>query len=249
MLQPRRRFLSRVKMQDFLNELDKTPCHKPWSIHLPPGLLRAEIEDSLRELIEPPDIYPELAKFASGSKTGAVLFWSQEWKYLVLPPFPIVTRTTFQGIATEPLRSLLQHNYCLALVLIRLGAYAIGISYGENLLSHKVGTGLVHARHKKGGSSQARFARHREKQIEYFLTRVCHHTLEQLQPHAKVLDYLVYGGAWTTILSFKKRCPFISQFDDRTLPPLLDIAEPRKAVLETAVSRVWSSTLMEWRED
>ena len=132
---------------------------------------------------------------------------------------------------------------------MRLGAYAIGICDGENLVSSKVGTGLVHGRHRQGGSSAHRFERHRDKQIEYFLTRVCQHAREQLEPQAKALDYVVYGGAWTTILLLQKQCPFLGQFDEPTLPPLLDIPEPRQAVLETAVNRVWSSTVIEWRED
>jgi len=32
------------------------------------------------------------------------------------------------------------------------------------------------------------------------------------------------------------------------LPPLLDIPDPRQAVLEEAVGRVWSSTVVEWEE-
>ena len=63
------------------------------------------------------------------------------------------------------------------------------------------------------------------------------------------VDYIVYGGAQTTILLLQKRCPFLRQFDDRTLPALLDIAEPRQPVLEGAVGRIWSSRVIEWHDD
>jgi len=63
------------------------------------------------------------------------------------------------------------------------------------------------------------------------------------------MDYIVYGGARTTILMLQKYCPLLGKLDRPVLPPLLDIPEPRQAVLETAVSRVWSSTVYEWRED
>jgi peptide subunit release factor 1 (eRF1) len=132
---------------------------------------------------------------------------------------------------------------------VRLGTYAIGVSGGENLVSCKTGTGLVHGRHRQGGSSAHRFERHRDKQIEYFLTRVCQHIREQWEPHAKTLDYVVYGGAWTTMQLLQKRCPFLERLATPALPPLLDIPEPNRSVLETAVKRVWSSTVMEWRED
>jgi peptide subunit release factor 1 (eRF1) len=107
----------------------------------------------------------------------------------------------------------------------------------------------VHARHKKGGSSQARFARHREKQIEQFLDRVCSHMREHIEPHARSLDYLVYGGARTTILSLRKRCPLLNQFEDRTLRMLLDIPEPRQIVLEKAIDTIWATDVIEWCED
>ena len=116
-------------------------------------------------------------------------------------------------------------------------------------MDSKTGTGLVHARHKKGGSSQARFARHREKQIEQFMARVCSHVRQHIEPYARSLEYMVYGGARTTIFSLHKQCPFLSQFEDRILRMLLDIPEPRQAVLEEAIGRIWSSDVIEWCED
>ena len=169
--------------------------------------------------------------------------------YLLLPPFPIAQEYVTGGYDVEPLRSLLGQDLLIALVLIRLGAYSIGICRGSELIDSKTGTGLVHARHKKGGSSQARFARHREKQIEQFLTRVCRHVREHVEPRARSLDYVVYGGARTTILSLRKHCRVLSQFDNRVLRTLLDIPDPRRVVLEKALSTVWSTDLIEWCED
>lgn len=236
-------------MLDFLGELEKTPDDEAWSLYLPPGLPQSEIESSIKEIPGQPGIYPEIVELARNSQTGSVLFWGSERKYLALPPFPITERVSTRGLAVEPLHTLLKHNRMIALILVRLGAYAIGICDGENIVSSKVGTGLVHGRHKKGGSSQQRFQRHREKQIESFLSRVCRHAREKLEPPSSTLDYVVYGGAWTTIQLLQKQCAFLGQLDKPALPPLLDIPEPRQAVLATAVSRVWSSTVLEWRED
>ena len=244
-----RRVLTRAKMLDFLGKLEKTPGDEARSLYLPPRLPRTGVENSLKEMLEQTKIFPEMAELAHNSKTGSVLFWSPEVRYLVLPPFPIMERASFRGFSTEPLHSLLKRNYRIALGLVRLGAYAVGVREGEKIVSSKVGTGNIHGRHKKGGSSAHRFERHRDKQIEYFLTRVCQHAREHLEPHEKALDYIVYGGAWTTIQLLQKQCPFLGRLDKHTLPPLLDIPEPRQAVLATAVSRVWSSTVIEWRED
>jgi len=248
MLVARRFFLGRTKMIGFLDELE-ADTGAARSLYIPPRLTLPEVESSLKKVLDQQDTPPELPELAAGSKTGAVLFWSPSQRYLVLPPFPIAEEYFAEGCDVKPLRSLLRHDFRIALILVRLGSYAIGICRGESLIISKVGTGLVHGRHKKGGSSQQRFQRHREKQIEYFLVRVCGHVQERLEPQARSLDYMVYGGARTTILLLQKRCPFLRQFDGRLLPPLLDIPEPRKAVLETAVGRVWSSSVIEWHVD
>ena len=234
-------------MLGFLDELEAADSAAR-SLYLPSGLSHPEVEDLLKEVFDTQDIPADMVKLAVNSAMGAIIFWGPSRKYLVSSPFPITEKRFANGYAVEPLRALLKHDFSIALVLVRLGAYAIGLCRGDKLIASKVGTGLIHGRHKKGGSSQQRFQRHREKQIESFLGRVCSHVQEKLGPQARTLDYLVYGGARTTILLLCKRCLFLQEFDDRTLAPLLDIPEPRQAVLETAVGRVWSSTIVEWRE-
>jgi len=248
MLISKRSHLGRLKMLDFLDELALTEG-KAISLYLPQGTTQDRVENLLGNVFLASAIPPGVAEAAAGSRTGAVFFWSPSRMYLVLPPFPIAEEYMTNGYDVEPLRSLLSHDFLIALVLVRLGAYSIGICRGTELIDSKTGTGLVHARHKKGGSSQARFARHREKQIEQFLIRVCGHAREHIEPHARSLDYLVYGGARTTILLLRKRCPFLSQFDNRILRMLLDIPDPRQAVLGKAVSTVWSTDVIEWREN
>ncbi len=248
MLISKRFRLGRWKTLGFLKELASIEG-KAVSLYLQRGATQDRIEDLLGKVFPASAIPPGLAEAAVGSGMGAAFFWSPVQTYLVLPPFPIVEEYMTSGYDIEPLRSLLSHDFVIALVLVRLGAYSVGICRGTELIDSKTGTGLVHARHKKGGSSQARFGRHREKQIEQFLERVCSHVREHIEPHARSLDYLVYGGARTTILLLRKHCPFLSQFDERILRMLLDIPEPRKAVLERAVGTVWSSDVIEWCKD
>jgi hypothetical protein len=235
-------------MLAFLEKLAVTPGEDLITLYLPPRLPADERENFLTEISAPQDVPAGLSDIISRSATGAVIFWSRQSKYLVVPPFPITGKSVARSLDIEPLRSLLSSEYLIGLVLVRLGSYAIGVGRGEKLLTSKVGTGLVHGRHRQGGSSAHRFERHRDKQIEYFLTRVCQHAREQLEPYVKSLDYLVYGGARTTILLLQKRCPLLGKLETPTLPPLLDIPEPRQAVLETALNRVWSSTVYEWLE-
>jgi hypothetical protein len=245
MLASRRFSLSRTKVLGFLDELEAANGSAR-SLYIASGLSHPQVEDALKELLETPEIAATMAELAASSATGAVIFWGPSRKCLISPPFPIAEKYSAQGYAVEPLRALLRHDFTVAIILVRLGAYAIGLCRGESIIASKVGTGLVHGRHKKGGSSQQRFRRHREKQIESFLNRVCCHINEKLESQARTLDYLVYGGARTTILSLRKRCPFLQQFDYRTLAPLLDMPDPRQAVLEKAAKRVWLSNLVEW---
>ena len=235
-------------MLGFLDELASTEG-KAVSLYFPQGTTDDRVEYLLEKVSATTAALPGAVEAAAGSAMGAAFFWSPTKTYLVLPPFPIVEEYTTNGYDVEPLRSLLSHDFAVVIVLVRLGAYSIGVCRGTELIDSKTGTGLVHARHKKGGSSQARFARHRQKQIEQFLIRVCGHVREHVEPHARSLDYLVYGGARTTILLLRKRCPFLNQFDDRILRMLLDIPEPRQPVLERAVDAIWSTDIIQWCDE
>jgi len=244
-----RQILNRVGTLDLLKKLADAPADESLTLYLTPRLSLTELHNLMQELPAPPSVSEKLAEIVTGSPAGAVVFWSEQAKFAVIPPFPVAGKILTPSLNVAPLRSLLARDYHIGVVLIRLGSYAIGVCRGDKLVSSKVGTGLVHGRHRQGGSSAHRFERHRDKQIEQFLIRVCGHAREQLEPYARMLDYLVYGGAWETIQLFMKYCPMLSKLDKPTLPPLLEIPDPRRAVLESAVRRVWSSTVYEWRED
>jgi len=247
-MQVAKRFsVSRSRMLALLDELDavSTPAK---SLYLPPMLELAEKERLLREVVGPEVSIPDIVTVTSKSGTGGVILWGVSRKLLVLPPFPIREKYLTFGYDVTPLRSLIHTDFAVALVLVRMGSFAVGVCRGEKLVLSKVGTGLVHARHKKGGSSQKRFQRRQDKDVDVFIARVCGHVKERLEPREKELDYLVYGGGREAMLLLRKECRFLHQFDDRLLPPLLDIPSPRKVVLEAVVSRVWYSHVIEWRE-
>ncbi|MGD9142785.1 MAG: acVLRF1 family peptidyl-tRNA hydrolase [Dehalococcoidia bacterium] len=241
--------LSRQKTIELLGSLSQHGDSDSCSVYLSPGKNESEVKNHLKDIDIPADDMPSLTAIITKSPTGAVIFGVAGSVHLLLPPFPIVESHALRECATEKLESMLQREYCIGVVLVRLGAYGVGVCRGENLVSSKVGTGNVHSRHKKGGSSAHRFERHRDKQIEYFLTRVCQHAREHLEPHTKSLDYLVYGGARETIRELQKQCDFLERLKTPTLPPLLDIPDPRQPVLKDAVRRVWSSKVYEWREE
>ena len=218
------------------------------SLYIPPNYSKSNVEGLLETIADLASLPEDMSKSIVDSPTGAVLFWGNDLRYLVMPPFPLINERASSTCDIEPLHALLNKNYLFSLVLVRLGIYGIGVVQGDKLLTSKVGTGLVHARHRQGGSSSHRFERHREKQMETFFTRVCVHVREQLEPFARDMDYLIYGGARETILEFRKQCHFLNQFDGRTLNILLNIREPKQAGLDQAIQEAWASRVTQWKE-
>jgi hypothetical protein len=245
----RKQTLDRGKMLEWLAPLTAVPSENGSTLYLPADLSPTEVENSIKTLGESPDINSKLINIIASSKTGTVIFWGRYAKWLIIPPFLIQDKLSIDPFSLNSLKKQFSYDYIIALVLIRLGSYAIGVYRGEKRLGSKVGTGLVHGRHRQGGSSAHRFERHRDKQIEYFMTRVCQHAREQIEPYLKSLDYISYGGARTTIIQLQKQCPLLGRLKTPTLPPLLDIPDPRQLVLEKAISRIWSSTVYTWHED
>ena len=237
--------LPKARLLHLLEEL-KANSIEVASMCVPPKSSKARIEETMASILDMKTVPGDLAESMAGSPTGAILFWGPKHKYLVMPPFPVNESKSSNTCEIEPLYSLLHKEFLIALVLVRLGEYGIGVYKGEQLLNSKVGTGLVHARHRQGGSSAHRFERHREKQMETYFTNVCAHAREQLEPYARQLDYLVYGGTRETILDFRKQCRFLNQFDSRASEALLNIREPKQSGLAEAIEEAWSSRVIRW---
>ena len=238
--------MRRSKMVGFLDDIEQLVESGSISVYIPHGSSNLEVEGLLKKV----GVYPlpdNLSQLVASAKSGAALFWGDMRKCLVLPPFPLIEETIFNGYVTKPLRQLVTNDYVIGLVLVHLGSYAVGICQGEKLISSKVGSGLIHGRHKKGGSSQQRFQRHRENQIREFLDRVCLHIREHFENNTKSIDYIVYGGPHQTILLLQKRCPFLQSLEDRVIPSI-NVPTLRQRILETSITRIWSSSVIDWQE-
>ena len=243
------RSLPRARVLEFIEGLNDSTEYKWSSLYITPGSSSTEVKKVVKSLDVDSGRNEEIIGIFDRSKTGMVIFRYDEHLCIILPPLPVRANIISPSLNAGPLLTILQTDYHIAIVLVRLGSYGIGVCQGEKLITSKVGTGLIHGRHKKGGSSAHRFERHRDKQIEYFLNRVCQRTREQLEPHLKSLDYLLFGGSRTAVQLLQKQCPFIGKLETETLPPLFDIPEPCQTVLEKAVSHLWSSMVIEWTED
>ncbi len=123
----------------------------------------------------------------------------------------------------------------LGLLLARKGAVAVGIADGTELTVSKVDTHYVQGRTAAGGWSQQRFARRRDNQAKAAAADGAGIAGRLLLPQVRTLCAVVTGGdraAVDAILAAPQLAPVAALRADR----LLDVPEPRHAVLVSAVA-------------
>jgi peptide subunit release factor 1 (eRF1) len=245
---PVKHVYTRERMLAWLENLEKA-SGASLTVSLKANASDEEIKNHLKHVPAKGGAIGHCEYHAARTKTGSFIMWGQEHGFLIEPPFPVNDSCVTPELDVATLRAMLSQDYLVAFILVRLGAFAVGVARGEELLTSKVGTGNVHGRHRQGGSSAHRFERHRDKQIEYFVTRLCEHARAQIEPYERKLDYLVYGGSTVAIETVQKQCGFIAHLKTPLLPPQLDIPDPRLPVLKAAVRDAWSSTVYEFRDD
>jgi Actinobacteria/chloroflexi VLRF1 release factor len=123
----------------------------------------------------------------------------------------------------------------LGLLLARKGAVAAGVADGDDLVASKVERFYVQGRTAAGGWSQQRFARRRVNQAAEGVREAADIASRVLLPQVSTLDALVCGGDRATIegiLADPRLAPLKPLRHER----LLDVPEPRQAVLIDAVA-------------
>jgi hypothetical protein len=157
------------------------------------------------------------------------------------PPLPAEVCGSRAGFDPAPLLDHVRRERTVGVLLVRLGGHAAGVFEGARLVDSKVGSRLVHGRHRKGGSSSGRFARRREGQARAALEQAADVAARVLIGRA--LDALVLGGdgrALDTVLADPRLAP---------LRPLAvgrvhDVPDPRLAVLRAMPERFLATTVL-----
>jgi hypothetical protein len=147
------------------------------------------------------------------------------------PPMTVDPASTDRGIAAHGLRPRR-----VGVLLVRLGGHAVGVFDGDRLEVSKVGSRQVHGRSAAGGWSQQRFARRREGQVRVALAAAADLAATLLVPVAATLDAVVLGGdrrSVDAVLADVRLAPL----RPLVVLPLLDVPDPRKAVLDSAPAR------------
>lgn len=124
----------------------------------------------------------------------------------------------------------------IGIVLVRLGGYSIGVAVGGTVETSTTGARPVHGRNRKGGSSSGRFARRRDNQARVALEAAADAVARFLLPVAPTLDAVVLGGdavALDDLRADRRLAALLA----RAEPRVLDVPEPRRAVLDEAARR------------
>ncbi len=124
----------------------------------------------------------------------------------------------------------------VGVLLVRLGGHAAGVFEGSRLVVSKVGSRQVHGRSAAGGWSQQRFARRREGQVRVALAAAADVAARVLLPGAGRLDAVVTGGDRRSVDAVLED-PRLAGLLPLVVPPLLDVPDPRLAVLEGTPAR------------
>ena len=206
---------------------------------LPPGRLPTE------GFRLPEDVLAAL----KSSETGAFLFWSLAQSHMVLPPFPVDSEAVHQGWRSGPLQSLLDRPRTVGVFLLRLGYFAVGVFEGKRLVISKTGSRFVKGRHKKGGSSSARFARRHDEQARALFDSSCQTLREKLEEYGKPLDHFLMGGNKLTLQAFEKRCDYLHKLERVRLHRVIDIDQPSLDTLKKLPRLLYMSKLVTFVPD
>ncbi|MFW6174708.1 MAG: Vms1/Ankzf1 family peptidyl-tRNA hydrolase [Chloroflexota bacterium] len=193
-----------------------------------------------------PADWGELPRSAEQAAAGLALASGPEFHMAVAPPFPPETgpdTATYDGAAFGPMKEALLKPRVVAIVLLRLGAYAIGVTQNGELVESKTGTRWVKGRHKAGGQSQRRFERRREEWAAKLYGEACEVAEARIAPFSDALDALAMGGEKHVLNDFRKRCRFVAELQGRL--PVLRVAvdRPGRRALELCSEGVWDSVL------
>ena len=163
---------------------------------------------------------------------------------LVSPPFPVAETFLAMDWDDGPLQEILDGQYTVGVVLVRLGRFSVAVFRGGELAEAKTGSRYVKGKHHAGGTSQLRYTRVRDGQIRRLYGKVCEEVRARLSPPEARLDYLALGGERFTLNGLLGDCPALAALQPITLKRRLNIRDPKRDTLPQVAamlteSRVW----------
>lgn len=190
------------------------------------------------------DTRARFAEIASDSDTGVVLFAREADVMLIVPPFPVEASSDYSELHTKPLVELLKKKRCVGVFLLRLGGFSVGVLRDGYVVDSKTDRRFVKNRHRKGGQSQRRFDRIREKQVHELFGKACAEAEEKFEPYREEIEHVFLGGDRHTLQAFRKECAYFARYQERLRARVLPVAgDPRRASLDVISREIWASNV------
>ncbi len=181
-----------------------------------------------------------LVREADKYSTGAAVFWEENSKYIVLPPFPIgEDKMSIGELDASVLYETLERAYTTGVVLVTWGSYSLGIFDRDSLVDSKTGTGYIHKEHRKGGMSEKRFARRTEEQKKDFLRKVSNRIEERFKNYT--LDYVFFGGNRLILKPLLKECRYLELQAHRISGRILNVRYANREALNHSIEEITQS--------
>jgi peptide subunit release factor 1 (eRF1) len=191
-----------------------------------------------------------LPRSAQDSENGIILVSSVDPlvgvrpKLALLPPFPITDAS--EANSFEYLRSFDSKHHTIAIILLRLGHWAVAIAEDGKLVVTKTGSRYVKNQHRKGGQSSNRFRRGREKWIRELFDQAGEAASARFREYPGHLEFLKLGGDRVVLGQFLKRIKLPDDLGDRALPNRVSVDRPGRKALDDAVRDSWSYRVFEF---
>lgn len=192
--------------------------------------------DNMRKRLEPLEGSAGRAIYTA----GAVRIESAAENILVTPSFGLAHTGSYDSVFVGPLLEEIARDHIVAVVLVRLGGYAVGVFDGEELKVSKVDSRFVKNRHKKGGSSANRFRRRRDEQAKALIEEAAEVAARVLGPWQGRAAYAALGGdrgAVDLVLAERRELAWLR---DRSLSRFFTVDEPRRRVLDALPYALYS---------
>src|SRR5918994_568215 len=158
-------------------------------------------------------------------RDGSATFELDEAALSVTPPFGLEHVGEYDVVRAGPLLDALEIEPRVAVLLVRMGGYAVGVLDGERLVASKVGTRFVKGRHKKGGSSSNRFRRRREEQARALIEEAAEVAVRVLEPWRGRVEFVALGGDRGAISEVLAASPQLGWLAKRAIPRFFTVPE------------------------
>ena len=176
---------------------------------------------------------------------GSVRIELDEAVLTVTPPFGVEHEGEYEVVRAGPLLDALDVSPRVAVLLVRMGGFAVGVFEGERLVASKVGTRFVKGRHKKGGSSSNRFRRRRGEQERELVEAAAAEAGRVLGPWRERVEHAALGGDRSAVGRVLESRADLAWLAPLALERFFDVPEPRLRVLEALPYQLYAAKVVE----